>query len=50
MLFHRQLRVLEDQREVYKELYEFAVATDLKIGPLLKKMILAKYNEPSGPI
>lgn len=50
MLFHRQLRVLEDQREVYKELYEFAVATELKIRPLLKKMILAKYNEPSEPI
>lgn len=50
MLFHRQLRVFEDQREVYKDLYEFAVATDLKIRPLLKKMILAKYNEPSEPI
>ena len=35
---------------MYKELYEFAVATELKIRPLLKKMILAKYNEPSEPI
>ena len=50
MLFHRQLRVFEDQREEYKELYDFAMATDLKIRPLLKKMILAKYGEPAGPI
>lgn len=45
MLFHRQLRVFEDQREEYRELYDFAMATDLKIRPLLKKMILAKYGE-----
>lgn len=49
MLFHRQLRVFEDQREEYRELYDFAMATDLKIRPLLKKMILARYNEPSAP-
>lgn len=49
MLFHRQLRVLEDQREAYKELHDFAVATDLRIRPLMKRMILAKYGEPSGP-
>lgn len=47
MLFHRQLRVFEDQREEYRELYDFAMATDLKIRPLLKEMILARYGEPS---
>ena len=49
MLFHRQLRVLEDQRADYRQLYDFAMATDLKIRPLLKEMILAKYGETSGP-
>ena len=49
MLFHRQLRVFEDQREVYRELYDFAISTDLRIRPLLKKMMLAQYGEPSEP-
>jgi hypothetical protein len=46
MLFHRQLRVYEDQRDDYKQLYDFALANDLKIRPLLKKMILMRYGEP----
>ncbi len=51
MLFHRQLRVYEDQRDEYKELYEFATANDLKIRPLLKKMILMRNEaRPGDPI
>ena len=46
MLFHRQLRVYEDQRDDYKQLYDFALANDLKIRPLLKKMILMRYGQP----
>ena len=46
MLFHRQLRLYEDQRDEYKQLYDFAVANDLKIRPLLKKLILMRYSEP----
>ena len=46
MLFHRQLRLYEDQRDEYKQLYDFAVANDLKIRPLLKKLILMRYGEP----
>jgi hypothetical protein len=46
MLFHRQLRVHEDQRDDYKQLYDFALANDLRIRPLLKKMILMRYGEP----
>ena len=45
MLFYRQLRLYEDQRDEYRELYEFAVANDLKIRPLLKKMVLMKNQE-----
>lgn len=48
LLFHRQLRVLEDQRDEYKELHDFAVANDLKIRPLLKRMVLMRYGEHSG--
>ena len=47
MLFHRQLRLYEDQRDEYKELYDFAVTNDLRIRPLLKKMILMRYGESS---
>ena len=44
MLFHRQLRVYEDQREDYRDLYEFALEHDLKIRPLLKRMVLMRYG------
>ncbi len=50
MLFHRHLRLYEDQRDEYKELYEFALANDLRIRPLLKKLILMRYGEPAGEI
>ena len=50
MLFHRRLRLHEDQRSEYRDLYDFALANDLKIRPLLKRMILAKYEEPSGRV
>ena len=50
LLFHRQLRLYEDQRDEYKELYDFAVANDLRIRPLLKRMILMRYGESSGEI
>ena len=46
MLFHRQLRVFEDQRDEYKQLHDFALVNDLRIRPLLKKMILMRYGEP----
>ena len=45
MLFHRQLRIYEDQREEYKQLYDFAMTNDLRIRPLLKKMVLMRYGE-----
>ena len=44
MLFHRQLRVYEDQRDEYRELHDFAIRNDLRIRPLLKKMVLMKYR------
>ncbi len=44
MLFHRQLRVYEDQRDEYRELYDFAIENDLRIRPLLKKMLLMRYR------
>ncbi len=44
MLFHRHLRLFEDQRDEYKQLYDFAVANDLRIRPLLKRMILMRYG------
>ncbi|MDE0625550.1 MAG: hypothetical protein OXH99_04055 [Bryobacterales bacterium] len=50
MLFHRHLRVHEDQREDYRHLYRFAVAKDLRIRPLLKRMILMRYGEAPGEI
>ena len=45
MLFHRRLRLYEDQRREYRHLYDFALANDLKIRPLLKRLILARYGE-----
>ena len=47
MLFHRQLRVHEDQRDEYKKLYDFSLENGLKIRPLLKRMVLMRYEEPS---
>ena len=44
MLFHRQLRIHEDERDEYRDLYEFAVRNDLRIRPLLKKMLLMHYG------
>ena len=44
MLFHRQLRVYEDQRDEYRELHDFALRNDLRIRLLLKKMVLMKYG------
>ena len=44
MLFHRQLRVYEDQRDDYRKLYEFALENDLQIRPLLKQMLLMRYG------
>ena len=49
MLFHRQLRVYEDHRDDYKQLYDFALANDLKIRPLLKKMILMRIGNADSP-
>ncbi len=49
MLFHRQLRVYEDHRDDYKQLYDFALANDLKIRPLMKKMILMRIGEADSP-
>ena len=45
MLFHRQLRIYEDQRDEYRELHEFASKNDLKIRPLLKKMLLMRHGQ-----
>ena len=45
MLFHRHLRVLEDERAKYKTLYDFAIANDLKIRPMLKKILLTENGE-----
>ena len=50
MLFHRRLRVYEDQRDEYRELFDFAVANDLRIRPLLKKMLLMRYDETQAGI
>lgn len=50
MLFHRSLRVFEDQRDEYRRLYDSAVANDLRIRPLLKRMILMRYGEAEGKI
>ena len=44
MLFHRQLRVFEDHRDEYRELYEFALDNDLRIRPLLRKLVLMRYE------
>jgi hypothetical protein len=44
MLFHRPLRVYRDQRDEYKDLYDFAVASDLRIRPLLKRMVLMRLG------
>ncbi len=46
MLFHRKLRIFEDHRAEYKELYDFAMRNDLKIRPLLKRMVLMENGEP----
>jgi len=45
MVFHRRLRILEDERTLYKELYDFTTANDLKIKPLLKRMVLMESGE-----
>lgn len=45
MLFHRQLRVLEDQRDEYRELHEFALANELRVRPLLRRMLLMRLAE-----
>lgn len=50
MLFHRHLRVHEDQRDEYRDLHRFALANDLRIRPLLKRMILMRYGEIAGKI
>ena len=44
LLFHRPLRVYRDQRDEYKDLYDFAVASDLRIRPLLKRMVLMRLG------
>ncbi len=48
MLFHRPLRLYEDQRDDYRELFDFSMASDLRIRPLLKKLILMRYGAASG--
>jgi hypothetical protein len=45
LVFHRQLQVFEQDRLKYRELYDFVIANDLKIRPLLKKLILMEYGE-----
>ena len=50
LLFHRPLRVYRDQRDEYKDLYDFAVASDLRIRPLLKRMVLTRFgSQPDRP-
>ena len=50
MLFHRPLRLFRDQRDDYKALYDFAVANDLQIRPLLKRMVLMRLGDrPNSP-
>ncbi len=44
MLFHRQLRIHEDHRDEYKSLHDFAVANDLRIRPLLKRLVIMRYG------
>ncbi len=44
MLFHRPLRVYRDQRDEYKALYDFAVANDLRIRPLVKRMVVMRFG------
>lgn len=44
LLFHRRLRVHRDHRDEYKTLYDFAVENDLRIRPLLKRMVLMRYG------
>ena len=49
MLFHRPLRLYQDQRDEYKDLYDFAVANDLRIRPLVKKMVVMRFGgQPHG--
>ena len=48
MLFHRPLRLFEDQRDEYKQLYDFATANDLRIRPLLKKLVLMRLADRPG--
>ena len=45
MVFHRRLRALEDERSKYKLLYDHAVASDLRIRPLLKQIMLMENGE-----
>jgi len=45
MLFHRRLRALEDERARYKLLYDHAVSSDLRIRPLLKRMVLMENGQ-----
>lgn len=47
MLFHRPLRVYQDQRDEYKALYDFAVANDLRIRPLVKRMVVMRFGGQS---
>ena len=44
MLFHRQLRVYEDHRDEYEKLYEFALDNDLRIRPLLKELVMMRFQ------
>ncbi len=48
MLFHRPLRLHQDQRDDYRNLYGFAVANDLRIRPLLKRMVLMRLGIQEG--
>lgn len=48
MLFHRPLRVHQDQRDDYRELHDFAIANDLRIRPLLKRMVLMRSGRGSA--
>ena len=45
ILFHRQLRVLEDQRDEYRELHDFVLANELRIRPLIKRMLMMRLAE-----
>ena len=46
MIFHRRIRTMEDERTKYKFMYDFAVANDLRIRPLLKQAVLMENGEP----